>query len=353
MEHGVIESLCHALDYIAEEAKGHVIFQDPSDADAIALWVASSYLLDQWVLFPKLLINSPERECGKSTALQIVEAFVRNGRIASSITPSAVYRFIESCAPTLLIDEADRSLRGNEELNGIINAGHTRRTATKMLSVKGEDGEWKPVELSLWCPQVIAGIGEFEDTLMSRSIVIGLRRKLTSEQVRRMHIRYFEEQDFVRKFLFEWSEGALPSTAELVLPPQAGNRMQDNWEPLFRVASMAGGTWDTRALRAFDVIEVQRKSDKVTSSGSELLADIREILKDEIAPEVASNALLGKLLDHHDSDWMAANQGRSITGKWLAKTLKLYGVRPQRRAACNVYLLADLEEAFKRYLPPL
>jgi hypothetical protein len=351
MKIGGIESLCHALDYMADEAKGHVIFQDPSDADAIALWVASSYLLDHWSLFPKLLLNSPERECGKSTALQIVEAFSRNGRIASSITPSAVYRFIESCAPTLLIDEADRSLRGKEELNAIINAGHTRRTATKMLSVKGKDGGWKPVELSLWCPQVIAGIGEFEDTLMSRSIVIGLRRKLTSEQVRRMHISYFEEQEIVRKFLLDWSNETTPSTSKLDLPPEAGNRMKDNWEPLFRVASMADTTWITRAFKAFEVIEVQRKPDKVTSSGSELLADIREILKDKIAPEVASNALLDKLLCHRDSDWMTAHNGRPITGKWLAKTLKLYGIRPQRRSAFNAYLLADLEEAFKRYLP--
>ena len=353
MKDGVITSLCHALDYIAEEARCHVIFQDPSDADAIALWIASSYLLDQWGLFPKLLINSPERECGKSTALQVVEAFVRNGRIASSITPSAVYRFIESCAPTLLIDEADRSLRGNEELNAIINAGHTRRTATKMLSGKGADGDWTPVEFSLWCPQVIAGIGEFEDTLMSRSIVIGLRRKLTSEQVSRMHIRYFEDQDFLRKFLIEWAEGVTLNTSPLDLPPQAGNRMQDNWEPLFRVASMVGESWIARALNAFNVIEVQRKPDKVGSSGSELLADIREIVKDEIAPEVPSNVLLDKLLYHRDSDWITAIHGRPINGKWLAKTLKLYGVRPQRRAACNVYLRADFDEAFKRYLPPL
>lgn len=351
MERGVITSLSHALDYIANEANGHVIFQDQSDADAIALWVASSYLLDYWPLFPKLLINSPERECGKSTALQIVEAFAKNGRIASSITPSAVYRFIANCTPTLLIDEADRSLRGNEELNAIINAGHTRRTANKILSGKSADGDWKPVEFSLWCPQVIAGIGEFQDTLMSRSIVIGLRRKLASERVRRLHIGYFEQQEFMRKFLIDWSERTTPSTCELDLPPEAGNRMKDNWEPLFRVAFMAGELWKNRALKAFEVIEVQRKSYKVISSGSELLADLREILKDEVAPEVRSNDLLDKLLYHHDSDWLTANNGRSITGKWLAKALKLYGVRPQRRSSSNVYLMAEFEEAFKRYLP--
>ena len=353
MNNGEIKSLCHALDYIADEARGHVIFQDSSDADAIALWVASSYLLDHWALFPKLLINSPERECGKSTALQIVEAFARNGRIASSITPSAVYRFIASCTPTLLIDEADRSLKGNEELNAIINAGHTRRTARKMLSGKGVDGDWQPVEFSLWCPQVIAGIGEFEDTLMSRSVVIGLRRKLAAEKVRRMPISYFEEQENIRRFLRDWADSDTPSSNQITLPHEAGNRMQDNWEPLCHVAAMAGESWVERALRAFDVIEIQRKPDKVSSSGSELLIDIQEILKFQTTPEVQSKVLLDKLLSHSDSDWTSVNHGRPITSKWLAKILKLYGIRSQRRAACNVYLLADFEEAFKRYLPSL
>lgn len=188
---------------------------------------------------------------------------------------------------------------------------------------------------------------------MSRSIVIGLRRKLFSEEVMRMHIRYFEDQEFMRKFLNDWSQSAAPSAAEFDLPVQTGNRMKDNWEPLFRVASIAGETWVNRALNAFEVLEVQRKADKVTSSGSELLADIREVLRDEIAPEVPSNALLDKLLYHRDSDWITANHGRPINGKWLAKILKLYGIRPQRRTACNVYLLADFEEAFRRYLPTL
>lgn len=40
---------------------------------------------------------------------------------------AALFRTIEAWRPSLLIDEADRFLRANDEANVIINAGHTRR----------------------------------------------------------------------------------------------------------------------------------------------------------------------------------------------------------------------------------
>lgn len=350
MKNGEFESLCDKLDYVVADINAHVILQEPTDADAIALWIASSYLMEHWNLFPKLLINSPERACGKSTALQIIEAFVPNGRIASSITAAAVYRFIESCSPTLLIDEADRSLKSNEELNAIINAGHTRRTANKMLSVKTSDGEWGFAEFSLWCPQVIAGIGEFEDTLMSRSIVISLRRKLPKEKTRRLLIDHFDNQDHLRHSFNRWAQQAEPLQNVIELPGHASDRAKDNWEPLLWTAALAGDRWQERAIRAFKVIELDRRHDKVESFGSELLRDIKALLLNETAPEIGSEILLKSLLMHPTSDWGSANSGRPITSRWLAKHLKLYGIRPQRRSAYNVYLMADFTEAFSRYL---
>ena len=39
------------------------------------------------------------------------------------------FRVIQETRPTLLIDEADTFLQGNDELRGILNAGYTRDTA--------------------------------------------------------------------------------------------------------------------------------------------------------------------------------------------------------------------------------
>ena len=166
------------LDDIASALRRYIIFASDNEPDAIALWSLGTYLMNVWQLWPKLYIYSPERECGKTSLLNAVEAFVKNAKVTGSITPSALYRIIETYKTTILIDEADRFVRENEELNGIINAGHTRRTATKILVEKTRDGGFEPREFSLWGPQVIAGIGGQADTLLSRSIKVGLRRKL-------------------------------------------------------------------------------------------------------------------------------------------------------------------------------
>ena len=80
-------NLCsHSFDELAASFRKHMIFKYPEEADAITLWCAGTY--DVWQLFPKLLINSPEQEYGKTTLLFAIEALVENGMIASSITPA-------------------------------------------------------------------------------------------------------------------------------------------------------------------------------------------------------------------------------------------------------------------------
>jgi hypothetical protein len=49
--------------------------------------------------------------------------------VAANISSPALFRVIEEVRPTLLIDEADTFLQGNDELRGILNSGYTRKTA--------------------------------------------------------------------------------------------------------------------------------------------------------------------------------------------------------------------------------
>ena len=348
------QKLSSALDKISDIVTQRVVFQSKCDVDAIALWIAGTYLMDQWSCFPKLLLVSPERECGKTTALQAIEALVLKGVLASSITASALYRYIESDAPTLLIDEADLTLKNNEELQAVINAGHTIGSAFKILSVKKSDGEWVPKKMSLWCPQVIAGIGEFGDTLTSRSIHIGLRRKGIAEQVVRIKPSYFEDQEEIRECLSKWAKNINCDHLLLdpVLPNEIGNRALDNWIPLFQIANLAGEEWKTKGLKAIEELEIKRKKQSSNQSASELLTDLRDILKPFSGPEIGSGELLRKLLQYSEGDWNSANYGKAITARWLAKQLRPYGIISTHRSHGNVYLMADFGDAFTRYLPP-
>ena len=349
------EALASNLDYISQTIRDRVIFQSEYEPDAISLWIAGTYLMDHWTRFPKLLIVSSERECGKTTALEAIEGFVFKGKMASSITAAALTRCIEKDAPTLMIDEADLTLQDNKQLQAIINAGHTRRSAVRILSDEAAGKKWEPKEMSLWCPQVIAGIGDFEDTLISRSISIGLRRKGINEEIIYLDDRYFDEQVEMRSALGNWSNTIEPKGLLRVppLPDGVGNRMRDNWLPLLQIAQLAGVPWVEKCNDAIHELEIKRKAETSALTVKDLLMDLREVLSTFTGPEIGSNELLQLLLFQSDGDWHSANNGRAITSKWLAVKLRPYGITAQRRSKCNVYMLADFEDAFKRYLPPV
>ena len=59
------EVLTSNLDHISQTIRNRVIFQSEHDPNAIALWIVGTYLMDHWTRFPKLLVISPERECGE------------------------------------------------------------------------------------------------------------------------------------------------------------------------------------------------------------------------------------------------------------------------------------------------
>jgi hypothetical protein len=342
------------FDEIADQLRRHMIFSDQEDADAITLWIGGTYLMDTWDIWPKLYIYSPERECGKTTLLTVIEAFVKKGQMAGSITPSALYRIIELSQPTICIDEADRFLNQNDELNGIINAGHTRRTARKILSQKNKEGNWEAVSLSLWAAQAIAGIGNQSDTLMSRSIKVALRRKSLSETVEKMDFKFFEQQKQVRHKLELWARDNSNVIADLeIVPPSiCSDRAVDNWKPLFQIASSVGGHWLEKVKTAYKTIEDKRRDQDILSIGVELLRDIFLIIEKDAAPEIPCRVLKKALVGLPETEWSSQNKGREITDKWLANKLRGYEVRSRKRSSHNVYLMTDLQDAIRRYVPP-
>jgi putative DNA primase/helicase len=65
---------------------------------------------------PRLFIKAPEKGCGKTTLLDVIGRLVSRPLIASNISAAALFRTIEACNPTILLDEADSFLRHNEDL---------------------------------------------------------------------------------------------------------------------------------------------------------------------------------------------------------------------------------------------
>ena len=96
---------------------------------AVTLWIVHTYLMEVWWLSAILTVNSPTKRCGKTNLLKLVATLSSRSLPASNISPAALFRTIERYQPTLLLDAAETFLKDNEDLRGIINAGHTRSQA--------------------------------------------------------------------------------------------------------------------------------------------------------------------------------------------------------------------------------
>src|SRR5258708_7629337 len=95
-------------------------------AETLALWVVHTYAFHLRDVTTYIGIESPEKRCGKTTLLSLLHELAHRAVASSNISPPAFFRVIEDLSPTLLIDEVDTFLKGNDQLRGILNAGYHR-----------------------------------------------------------------------------------------------------------------------------------------------------------------------------------------------------------------------------------
>jgi putative DNA primase/helicase len=316
---------------------------------AATLWVAFTWIVDHVDIAPIALITAPEKECGKSQLLEILRRLSRRSILASNLSPAALFRSIEKYKPTLIIDEADAFLKENEELRGLLNAGHARDQAT-ILRCVGDDHDIKP--FSTWAAKAIAGIGKLADTIMSRSIVMPMRRKLPTEKVERLRNRNKREFEAVKPMLARLAEDYGPSIGRAVpdMPQELGDRAQDNWEPLIAIADHAGQDWPRRARNA--AVAINGSASRDLSPNEELLADIRAIFQRQPYLEnLTYTELIDALCEDATAPWATLNRGQRITPRQLGKRLNEFGISAEDvTRGQKGFRRAQFEEVFRRYL---
>src|SRR5207249_4504427 len=101
-------------------------------AETLALWILHTYAFQLRDVTTYIGIESPEKRCGKTTLLTLLSKLVKRPVAAANISSPAFFRVIQEAQPTLLIDEADTFLQGDNELKGILNAGYKVETAFVM-----------------------------------------------------------------------------------------------------------------------------------------------------------------------------------------------------------------------------
>ena len=320
----------------------------PKGADiALPLWVLHAWTMDAGDISPLMVLVSPTKRCGKTSALIVLYFLTPRSELSSNITASALFRYIEDVRPTLLIDEADSFAKDNEELRGILNSGHIKAAAHVIRNLKH-----KPRRFSTWAPKAIATIGALADTLEDRAVVVRLQRKPRGATVERLGRRDNAEFAALRSQAARWAADNFDKLADPdPRMPDLNDRAADNWRPLLAIADLAGGTWPKEARRAACLLSGEEQDGAI---GVELLRDIRSAFGD--GDVIRSSDLVAQLTADPERPWAEWKHGRPLTQKQLAGLLAPFHiisltVHPPGQPDGKGYRRIDFEEAWAAYCP--
>jgi hypothetical protein len=336
------------------------VLPDEHSLTAVTLWTAHAHMVQSFHTTPRLILSSPEAGSGKTRVLEILDLLVPESLFTCNASPAAIFRTLSVKQITLLFDEVDAvwSKRGqddtHEDLRSLLNAGYKRGASIPRCVGPHHDVKTFPV----FCAVALAGLGDMPDTIMTRAVIVRMRRRAPGETLEPFRSRTHEpEGRQLRERLAAWAAcvGEATGSSWPSLPEGLADRPAEVWEPLLAVADTAGGQWPVIAREACSAL-CKAAQDRRVSLGVRLLSDLRIVFGDADAmhSESAIEGLVsGDDLDE-DAPWSDLH-GRPLGKRALASMLAKYGVKPTKvRIGARVlqgYRRADLWDAWMRYLP--
>jgi Protein of unknown function (DUF3631) len=332
----------------------------PSEHARVAhvLWSAHTHCMDAWESTPRLAALSPEPASGKTRLLEITALLVPNPVEAINVSVAYLFRKVgsEDGRPTILFDEIDTVFgpraKENEEIRALLNAGYRKGAVAGRCVMHGK----QPVaeEIPAYCAVAVAGIGWLPDTILSRSVIIRMRRRHAGERVESYrHRLHSPEGHQLRDALAAWGTHTADDLVQTYpdMPKGVEDRDADIWEPLIAIADSVGGEWPGRA-RAAAVALVSFAKEVEPSLGIKLLADCKAVFGND--DKVFTNVLLRALHDLPEAPW-GDLKGKPIDDRRLAQRLRQYNIKSKQIRIGDVslkgYEKSDFVDAWERYLP--
>ncbi|GAY11774.1 DUF3631 domain-containing protein [Pseudonocardia sp. N23] len=342
------------LDRVRAALARYVVLPSEAAATGITLWVAATHAQPAWAHAPRLVIRGPEKRCGKSRLLDVVEALAWAPLITVNSSPAAVYRSITADPPTLLVDEADTifgpKADANEDLRGLLNAGHQRNRP----AIRYDAAANRVEKIPTFAMAALAGIGAMPDTIEDRAVIVRMRRRADGETV--SPYRHRRDRPALRTLADElhgWLRGDLAELerAEPVMPVE--DRAADTWEPLIVVADHAGGPWPDHARAAVLALQSEAADNTDTSDRVRLLVDVHAAFGDEDAIPTAT--LLQRLKADQEAPWGEYGHN-GLTSMKLGVLLREFDVRSDTirfpgTGQAKGYHRRDFHDAWRRYSP--
>jgi 5S rRNA maturation endonuclease (ribonuclease M5) len=342
-----------------------VIYPSEHAYVAHVLWIAHAHLMDAWESTPRIAFLSPEPASGKTRSMEVTELLVPEPVAAVNVTPAYLFRKVggEDGPPTILFDEIDTvfgaKAKEHEELRALLNSGHRRGAVAGRCVVRGATVETE--EIPSYSAVALAGLGWLPDTILTRSVIVRMRRRAPDEKIEAFRRRVQAPiGEALRRRLAGWAATILAEATEARpdMPAGVEDRDADLWEALLAVADIAGGDWSKRAREAAKALVAMAREIE-PSLNIRLLADLRAVFG--IKEQLTTKEILAALHELEDAPW-GDLRGKPLSDNQLARRLKQYDVKSKTLRVgkdesgkdhfAKGYERADLHDAWRRYLPP-
>jgi hypothetical protein len=348
------------LQRIYDDVRKYVILDD-WQALLVATYVLFTHVFDCFDCCPRMMITSATRATGKSRLSQVISKMCARPLPTTNASVASLFRMIEREAPTVVIGEYDSFMRESVDHRNIVNSGHFRDEAF-VWRTAGDDFE--PVSFSTFAPMILSGIGRLHGTVMSRSIIIPMRRRLERERVARVDRKARERLKTNQGLVARWALDAHQSLIGTP-PPEwidgVDDRANDNAEPLLAIARMGGGQWESRCREAF--VRAYAAANEPDDEDLNILAlrDLRDVFFAEgqahTGGAIFTDEVLSCFFQQPDRPWIEMpRSGRQLTAHTLGRLVRGLGAKTERVVRDGErrrgFRWETCEDGFARYLPP-
>ena len=338
---------------LVEQIMRYVVLADHASL-AAAIWCLHAHALAAAFHSPRLTATSPTMRCGKSTLLRTISRLVPRPLPTANITPAAMFRVIEACKPTLLIDEADSFAHENEELRGVINSSHCRLDAFVIRAVPAGD-YYEARQFSTWAAMAIASIGKVASTIADRSIMIPMERKAPGQKVERMRVDRDDGFGVLASKAARWVADHLEELrqADPDVPRALNDRQADNWRLMLAIADLVGGHWPEQARTA--ALALSTADEDADTLGVQLLASVHAVFGSIKTETIWTEDLLHHLYAMSEAPWGEyGRQRKPITARQLGALLKPFGIVAgqvwKEETNKRGYTSEEFSQVWRRYL---
>ena len=362
----------------------YVVFENPACGFVVALWILGTHTWRArgvpcpFRAFAYLLVTSRFKGSGKSTLLALLLLVCRDPELLTSPTGAAIFRMIGSRRPTLLCDQQEQlSGPSMTVLNEVLLTGYMRDAVVPRVVNK------VVVRYPTGCPKACALVGDLNDTLRDRCIIVRMQRAVPPRDLDASY--EIAEQDGYRlraraiasvATAMEEIEAAVMDSVESPFK----FREKQIWRPIFVLCAVfcpsraselmrvaADLSAEKRTGRRYQASQLKEFEDQADQEmwGRWLLEDMIGVMKVRQREKMETAEMLKALFDLDEGPWRRFGgpdelDGNGLNSEKMARLIRPFGVGPRRfwfgpKESGNQkhgYSLSELEDALRRNPSP-